>query len=116
MKWFKHDSDARMDAKVQKLRMKYGMEGYGLYWYLLECIAWNVGPHRLTFDLEQDAEMIAHDTGIHRERIEEMMLFMVNQELFENSQGTITCLKMARRTDDYTQKLLRQPQNKLPRL
>jgi len=28
MKWFKHDSDANQDAKLKKLRLKYGAQGY----------------------------------------------------------------------------------------
>ena len=44
MKWFKHDATAGMDAKLKKLRLRYGLEGYGLYWYLLECIARTVEP------------------------------------------------------------------------
>ena len=83
------------------------MQGYGLYWYCLELIAANVEKHNLTFDLEHDSEVISHDTGIHYELVQEMMQFMVELGLFENTTGRITCLKMALRTDDYTQKLLR---------
>ena len=39
MKWIKHDTNANQDAKLKKLRMKYGLEGYGMYWYCLELIA-----------------------------------------------------------------------------
>ena len=107
MKWFKHDSNASIDAKLKKLKHKYGMEGYGLYWYLLECIARTVEPHNLTFELEEDAELIAAEVNIHRDRVEEMMLFMCRQGLFENADGRITCLKMASRSDEYTLKLIR---------
>lgn len=108
MKWFKHDSNANTDAKLKRVRMKYGMEGYGLYWYCLELIAQNVEKHNLTFELEHDAELIAMDTGIHQERVQEMMADFVKWNLFENTEGIITCLKMATRTDEYTQKLIKQ--------
>ena len=39
MKWFKHDTDALQDAKIEKLVMKYGLEGYGLYFACVELIA-----------------------------------------------------------------------------
>lgn len=107
MKWFKHDSTASIDAKHKRLRLKYGMEGYGVYWYLLECIARTVEPHNLTFELEEDAELIAAEVNIHRDRVEEMMRFMCDLGLFENANGTITCLKMASRSDEYTMKLMR---------
>jgi len=96
-----------MDLKLKKVRSKYGMEGYGLYWYLLEHIAVNVESHNLTFELEHDAEIIGEDVKISRDLVQEMMVFMVDLGLFENREGTITCLKMATRTDEYTQKLLR---------
>jgi hypothetical protein len=99
MKWFKHDSDANYDARLLKLRMKYGLEGYGLYWYCLELIATNVTRHNLTFELEHDAEIIAHSTGIHYERIQEMMTYMVELGLFEQDRGIITCRKMLMRLD-----------------
>lgn len=99
MRWFKHDSNAMLDAKLKRVRIKYGMEGYGLYWYCLELIAQTVEPHNLTFELEHDSEIIAHDTGIHYERVQEMMAYMVNLGLFENSSGTVTCMKLAKRLD-----------------
>jgi len=106
LKWFKHDANAVLDSKLRRLRAKYGLEGYGLYWYCLECVARNVERYNLTFELEEDAELISLDTGVHRERVEEMMRDMVSWGLFEESRGRITCLKMATRTDEYTQKLI----------
>ncbi len=107
MKWYKHDANANCDAKLRHVRLKYGMEGYGLYWYCLELIAQNVERHNLSFELEHDAEIISADVGIHFELVQEMMMFMVDLGLFERSNGVITCLKLASRTDEYTQKLLR---------
>lgn len=106
MKWFKHDSDAGNDAKLRKLRIKYGAQGYGIYWYCLELIARNVEKHNLTFELEHDAELIADDFKLSGELVQEMMTYMVNLGLFENTQGVITCLKMSSRTDEYTAKLI----------
>jgi hypothetical protein len=107
MKWFKHDSDAGNDAKLRKLRIKYGAQGYGIYWYCLELIARNVEKHNLTFELEHDAELIADDFKLSGEFVQEMMTYMVNLGLFENTRGVVTCLKMSNRTDEYTQQLIR---------
>jgi hypothetical protein len=79
--------------------MKYGLEGYGLYWYCLELIAADVDQHKLTFELEHDAEIIAFDTGIHYERVNEMMAYMVNLKLFESNNGVLSCIKLASRLD-----------------
>lgn len=37
--YFPHDSNARNDEKIISIRMKYGAEGYGLYWLLIESCA-----------------------------------------------------------------------------
>lgn len=107
MKWFKHDSDASNDSKLKKLRLKYGAQGYGIYWYCLELIARNVEKHNLTFELEHDAELIADDFKLSTDLVQHIMTYMVELGLFENSTGVITCLKMATRTDEYTQQLIR---------
>ena len=99
MKWYKHDANAHRDAKLKKLRIRYGMEGYGLYWYCLELIADNVDVDNITFELEDDSEIISHETGIHFEQVQEMIAYMVDLQLFENNGGTITCLKLAKRLD-----------------
>ena len=99
MKWYKHDSNAHTDAKLCRVRLKYGMEGYGLYWYCLELIAANVEVHNLTFELEHDAELIAAATGIHYELVQEMMLYMIDLGLFEQRDGIITCMTMVKRLD-----------------
>jgi len=76
------------------------MEGYGLYWYCLELIAGDVSSTKITFELEHDAEIISHDTGIHYERVNEMMAYMTNVGLFQQrDNGVISCIKMAQRID-----------------
>jgi hypothetical protein len=107
MKWFKHDSDASNDAKLKKLRLKYGAQGYGIYWYCLELIARNVEKHNLTFELEHDAELIADDFKLSSDLVQHIMTYMVELELFEDIDGVISCLKMATRADEYTQQILR---------
>ena len=108
MKWFKHSSTASQDAKLKKLRIKYGMEGYGLYWYCVELIASEVDVNKLTFELEHDSEVLAHDTGIHYERVEEMMRHMVRLGLFQSDNQQITCMQLAKRADEYLTKVLRR--------
>ena len=99
MKWFKHDSNAHRDAKLKRLIMAYGMEGYGLYWYCLEEIANQVSTEKFTFELEHDAEIIAFDSGMSVTKVEEIMKKMVDLNLFQSSNGMITCLKLAKRID-----------------
>ena len=106
MKWFKHSSQANQDVKLKKVRMKYGLEGYGLYWYCLEMIAKEVDVDKLTFELEDDSEILAFELGIHEERIKEMMTYMVNLGLFEQCEHRVTCFKLASMADEYLHKAL----------
>lgn len=99
MKWFKHDSDANRDGKLQNVLLDYGLEGYGLYWYCLELITYDVDQHNLTFDLRHDARIIARNVGSTEKRVEEMMRYFIEIGLFECSQGHITCLKLLKRLD-----------------
>ncbi len=99
MKWVKHDTDANQDAKLQNVLLDYGLEGYGLYWYCIELIAGKVGKENITFELEHDARVIARNTGSTTQKVEEMMKYFVTVNLFENTNGVVTCLKLAKRLD-----------------
>ena len=92
MKWFKHDSDANMDAKLQEVLLDYGLEGYGLYWYCIELITSKIDKDNLTFELEHDARIIARNTGSTVQRVEEMMRRFVALGLFDQSEGNIRCM------------------------
>ena len=99
MRWFKHDTDANMDAKLQDVLLDYGLEGYGLYWYCLELISGKVDKNNITFQLEHDARIIARNTGSTPQKVQEMMTRFVDIGLFENTDGIITCIKLAKRLD-----------------
>lgn len=99
MKWFKHDTNASADGKLQNVLLDYGLEGYGLYWYCIELIAGNVESDNITFSLEHDARIIARNTGSTAQKVEEMMRYFVTVGLFENADGVITCMKLAKRLD-----------------
>ena len=54
--YFSHDSNARSDNKIIALRMKYGWEGYGLYFALIEKLA-----DSPCYKLPQDYNALAYD-------------------------------------------------------
>ena len=88
-----------MDSKLQEILLDYGLEGYGLYWYCLEMIVNKIDVDNLTFELEHDARIIARNTGSTTKKISEMMLRFVELDLFQNSEGRVTCLKLLQRLD-----------------
>lgn len=97
MKWFKHPSNSAQDPKFEKLVMRYGAEGYALYWLCIELIAAPIDKENITFELEHDAEILAYRLKMDQLRVEEIMRYMISLELFEISETTskITCLKLA---------------------
>lgn len=99
MKWFKHDSDANMDFKLQQILLDYGLEGYGLYWYCIELIVNKLDSDHVKFELEHDSRIIARNTGSTVQKVEEMMRRFVELKLFECIDSKITCLKIAKRLD-----------------
>lgn len=97
MDWFRHDSNANLDEKLQEVLLDYGLEGYGLYWYCIELIVGKTSVDDITFEIKHDARVIARNTGSTAQRVEEMMKRFISLGLFENNDGKITCLKVAKR-------------------
>jgi hypothetical protein len=86
-----------LDEKLQEVLLDYGLEGYGLYWYCIELIVGKTSVDDITFEIKHDARVIARNTGSTPQRVEEMMKRFITLGLFENQDGKITCLKVAKR-------------------
>ena len=99
MRWFKHDTNAHTDAKLDKVLMHYGAHGYVVYWYCLELIAGKVSSQNLSFELEHDAEQIGSRLKIDSVEVTGILTYMVDIGLFESSGERITCLKLFNRLD-----------------
>lgn len=106
MNWFKHDTGASNDAKIKRLLLRYGTDGYAIYFHCLELIAADVKETNITFELEHDADIIADNLKIkgdqHQapvDRVNEIMKYIVKLGLFECTNDVITCYKLAKRLD-----------------
>ena len=83
--------------------MRYGADGYAIYWYCLELIAGDLGESKeINFDLKHDAEVIGFNLKIDQLRVEEIIRYMVNINLFEESNGIISCIRLAKYLDKKT--------------
>ena len=109
MRWFRHESTANRNAKLEKVLMKYGTSGYGLYWLCLELIADRIDSRTADFELRHDSEILACRSKLGQAEVEEMMIYMVKLELFENIGTHITCMKMA---DMIENQIVKNPQIK----
>ena len=67
--YFSHDSNARNDQRLIKLRMKYGMEGYGIYFGIIEIL--REQEDYILF--ESDVDGIAYDLRIEPKQLEDII-------------------------------------------
>lgn len=100
MRWFKHDTDASTDAKLKKVKQRFGLTGFGLYWYCVEQIAGTIEKDNISFELEEDAETIAYEWRLEVTEVEAILSYFCELGLFELNGKTITCYKLATRLDD----------------
>jgi hypothetical protein len=102
VKWFKHFSNARFDPKIRRLIQNYGLEGYGLYFLIVESIAFQLETNSPMPDLEETAHDIAQFTHNDTVLIQEIIEFCLEQKLFEYNHdiGRILCLKLLTHLDN----------------
>lgn len=79
--FFKHSSNSRLDERLISLRMKFGWEGYGLYWAIIErlrecpeckCVK---DYNMIAFDLQAETSMI-------KSIVEDFRLFVLTENSF----------------------------------
>jgi len=101
MKWFKHQSDLRYDAKIRRLISKHGVAGYGVYNFALEAITEHLDTDSPIPELEDTSTDIAEYLHMDTLKVEEIILFCLNQGLFEQSEttGRILCNKVYKYID-----------------
>jgi uncharacterized protein YdaU (DUF1376 family) len=80
--YFSHDSNARNDVKVIKLRRQLGLEGYGLYWCIIEMLR-DTPEYKLPLNSIDD---IAFSLNISKEKVETVIncyeLFLTDEDQF----------------------------------
>lgn len=54
MRWFKHYADAQTSTALAELKHKYGFEGYGRFWALLEFLCSKYDGRSVEFEIHQD--------------------------------------------------------------
>lgn len=96
--YFAHDYNARSDVKIKKLLMKYGMQGYGIYWCIVEDLYQNANA------LHLDYESIAFELRISPDVVESI----INDfDLFVSDGINFGSLSVQRRLDERNSKSLK---------
>ena len=79
--YFNHDSSARTDLRIIKLRAKLGYEGYGVFWALLELLF--TEENKLCIDdYSEIAFGLQTDPKILKQVIEDFDLFTLEDDCF----------------------------------
>ena len=89
--YFPHDSNARNDQRLMKVRMKYGMEGYGIYFAIIEILR-EQAEYTLTFN---DLESVSFDLRVKLDVIEDIV---TNYNLFVIEGHTMFYSKSLKKT------------------
>lgn len=78
--YFPHDFNARYDRKILRLRKVLGIEGYGIYWMLIETLALQ---ENFSYPLK-DIDLLADDFGSSVEKVEAVVrqfeLFQIDSD------------------------------------
>lgn len=93
-KWFPHDSDALDDPKIIMLVMQFGMEGFGLYWMLLEYLIKQPG-YSLPVAI---IEALSRRFQVSKEKLEAIVL---KYDLFQVDGDYFFSPSLNRRMQDY---------------
>ena len=80
--YFSHDYSARCDEKIKQLIRRHGMEGYGVFWAIVEDLYLNANA------LRTDCEGIAYDLRVHSDIVHSIIhdfgLFTFEGEKFRS--------------------------------
>lgn len=120
MKWFQHDSDAIDSVKLKKLRKKFGMEGYGVYWAVLEYIARDIELDKPKerwgyLSDDYDIDFLADEMNLPSDKLQDMIRYMAEIHLIDPEYvgtGNVSKLKIVDRSDEYFKKILRRQSGK----
>ncbi len=113
MKYISHDCNAGDDPRIVKVRLKYNIAGYGVYFRCLEFIGTKVTEQYRDCTLEPDLELLAHDFNIPQTKIKEILDYFVELGLFDlTKNGKYRCLKIWDRIDEYTKRRAKKMEKK----
>jgi hypothetical protein len=94
--YFSHDSNAKQDPKILKLRVKHGWEGYGLYWAVIELLR-----DQPEYKLQTDYDSIAYALQTHCDVIKSIIgnfdLFVIDENGYFYSESLLARMEIMER-------------------
>lgn len=77
--YFSHDSNAKQDPKIIKLRFKHGWEGYGLFWALVELLR-DQDEYKMQTDYDSIAFALQTQSETIKSIVNDFDLFVIDSE------------------------------------
>lgn len=113
MKWFKHETDAHMNLKLQAIIEKFGLEALGYYWICIEL----VGGQSENFQIKPDKmwkSYLSRVTGLDTEKQDQYLEFFADLNLIDKKalkSAILSIPKLGERSDDYTKRVRRMSEH-----
>lgn len=110
MKWFKHETDAHTNLKLQNVIDTFGLEAYGYYWMCVELVALQSENFHLNSEknwknyLKKLSGLLSEQQDLYLQLFAEINLIDKKSLI----KGTLSIPKLAERCDEYTDKLRRK--------
>lgn len=81
--YFPHDCNARTDEKVLKLRAKFGWEGYGIFWAIVETLSETSDGY---FELDEEAiGGLSLSIGVAIDKLKEILDYLIKIKLLSTN-------------------------------
>jgi hypothetical protein len=81
--YFSHDSNAKDDPKIIKLRIKHGWKGYGIFWAIIELLR-DQDSFTMLADYESIAFALREDSETIKSIITDFDLFVIQNDFFHS--------------------------------
>lgn len=111
MKWFEHATDARNDVKIKLLKAKFGAEGYGVYFQLLEVIAENIKNNNFNewglVDELHSIDTLAIESGVSPDKLRAILNYCNEIKLLLRIDGRLACPQLLDRVDEYAKRYVK---------
>jgi len=109
MKWFKHETDAHTNLKLQCVIDTHGAEAFGFYWICVELVGLQGENFRLKSE-KNWKNYLKKFSGLSIEKIETLLTFFSDTKLIDKKalfKGILYIPKLEERQDEYTKKVRR---------
>jgi hypothetical protein len=111
MRWFKHISLSQNDETLCELMDKFGAEGYGVWWLILEKIAQLMDETERTFG-RFSLKVWANSAKVSVKKFQSITTFLEKKQTFllklEDGYLTIDCPKLLKYRDEWSEKKSRE--------